>query len=190
MNNFIHLEFLQNISVCDLLINYHNLSKSKKQGTVYTSKGPEVVFDRKNSIDTTLFPGEEANLYLNELKKVANNYIKKYEYCNFYAPWTVIERINIQYYPPNGGYYQWHTERGSSQSIINDRHLVFMTYLNDVNDGGETEWYYQKLKIKPQKGLTVIWPADWTHTHRGIASATESKYIVTGWFSYYEENKK
>ena len=45
-----------------------------------------------------------------------------------------------------------------------------MTYLNDVNDYGETEFYYQKLKIKPEKGKTVIWCADWTHTHRGISS--------------------
>ena len=59
-----------------------------------------------------------------------------------------------------------------------------MTYLNDVNDGGETEYYYQKVKIKPVKGLTLIVPVDWTFTHRGIVSLTETKYIVTGWFSY------
>jgi hypothetical protein len=59
-----------------------------------------------------------------------------------------------------------------------------MTYLNDVNDDGETEFYYQNLKIKPQKGKTVIWPADWTHTHRGITSPTQEKYIITGWFNF------
>ena len=59
-----------------------------------------------------------------------------------------------------------------------------MTYLNDVTEGGETEWYYQKLKIKPKKGLTVIWPADWTYQHRGIPSKTHHKYIITGWFSF------
>ena len=63
------------------------------------------------------------------------------------------------------------------------RHLVFMTYLNDVKDDGQTEFYYQRLKIKPEKGLTLIWPADWTFTHRGIASNSEDKYIVTGWLN-------
>jgi hypothetical protein len=59
-----------------------------------------------------------------------------------------------------------------------------MTYLNDINDGGETEFLYQNIKIKPKKGLTLIFPADWTFTHRGIASSTEEKFIVTGWYNY------
>ena len=63
--------------------------------------------------------------------------------------------------------------------------MVFMTYLNDVTDGGETEFYHQQLKIKPKKGLTVIWPAGYTHVHRGITSNTETKYIATGWYGYY-----
>ena len=61
-----------------------------------------------------------------------------------------------------------------------------MTYLNDVTDGGETDFFYQRIKIPPKKGLTVIWPADWTYTHRGIPSKTQDKFIVTGWFNYTE----
>ena len=59
-----------------------------------------------------------------------------------------------------------------------------MTYLNDVTDAGETEFFYQKVKIKPKKGLTVIWPADWTFVHRGNITPTQDKYIITGWFNY------
>jgi len=59
-----------------------------------------------------------------------------------------------------------------------------MTYLNTVEDGGETEFFHQQRSISPQKGLTVIWPADWTHTHRGVPSPTETKYIITGWFNF------
>ena len=64
------------------------------------------------------------------------------------------------------------------------RHLTYMTYLNDVSDKGETAFYYQNIKIKPEKGLTVIWGTDWTFTHRGIASPTETKYIATGHYHY------
>jgi hypothetical protein len=59
-----------------------------------------------------------------------------------------------------------------------------MTYLNNIKKGGETEFFYQNLKVKPEKGLTLIWPADWTFTHRGIPSPKEIKYITTGWYSY------
>ena len=58
-----------------------------------------------------------------------------------------------------------------------------MTYLNDVKNGGETEFYWQKIKIKPKKGLTLIWPTEFTHLHRGIPTPIEEKYIVTGWFN-------
>ena len=61
-----------------------------------------------------------------------------------------------------------------------------MTYLNDVNDAGETEFLHQNIKIKPEKGLTIIWGADWTFTHRGIPSPTEEKTIVTGWLSFID----
>ena len=59
-----------------------------------------------------------------------------------------------------------------------------MTYLNDVDDGGETEFLYQDVKTKAVKGKTVIFPVEWTHTHRGIPSPTQDKYIITGWFSF------
>jgi hypothetical protein len=59
-----------------------------------------------------------------------------------------------------------------------------MTYLNDITDEGETEFFHQQIKIQPRKGLTLIWPADWTYTHRGITSPTQDKYIITGWFNY------
>ena len=58
-----------------------------------------------------------------------------------------------------------------------------MTYLNNVKDGG-TEFKYQNITAPAHKGLTLIWPAIWTHTHRGQISQTESKTIITGWFSY------
>ena len=67
-----------------------------------------------------------------------------------------------------------------------NRHLVFMTYLNDVNNGGETEFLNQRIKFKPQKGLTLVWPADWTHSHRGLVSLTETKYITTGWLNFID----
>ena len=57
-----------------------------------------------------------------------------------------------------------------------------MTYLNDVDDGG-TEFLYQNLITPAEKGLTLIWPAGFTHTHRGVVSQTKTKYIATGWYS-------
>lgn len=122
--------------------------------------------------------------YNDELIKIAKNYASKYNFCNNTKEWGLVEEFNIQYYKPNEAFYEWHCERATNTQPNCNRHLVWMTYLNDVSDNGETEFYYQELKIKPEKGKTVIFPADWTHTHRGIPSKTQDKYIITGWFNF------
>ena len=61
---------------------------------------------------------------------------------------------------------------------------VYSKDKNTVKDGGQTEFVYQKLRIRPEIGLTLIWGSDWPFTHRGITSPTETKYIATGLYSY------
>ena len=90
------------------------------------------------------------------------------------------EGANIQYYAPGGGYFSEHCERTSK---MENRCLVWMTYLNSVPNAG-TNFKYQKLTTPAEKGLTLIWPTDFTHTHRGQISKTHEKYIITGWFNF------
>lgn len=191
MNNFILQEYLQDITICDELIKIHKLSKDKKLGHVGLNGNPIVELSKKSSTDVTFYihninENNTLKNYFDQLQNIIEIYIKKYPMCNFYSAWGIEEGFNIQHYKPNEGYFSWHTERTSAISENCNRHLVFMTYLNDVNNKGETEFYHQKLKVKPKKGLTLIWPADWTHTHRGITSPTEEKYILTGWFNFLE----
>jgi hypothetical protein len=56
-----------------------------------------------------------------------------------------------------------------------------MMYLNDVDDGGETEFLYQSKRYKPVKGRVLIWPAGFTHVHRGNPPLSGEKYIATSW---------
>ena len=117
------------------------------------------------------------------LQECLVEYTKKFPYSDkIHHYFQVRESVNIQHYAPGESYAGWHCERQSPGE--NSRHLVFMTYLNTVKVGGETEWHHQKLKIKPKKGMTVIWPTDWTHVHRGCPAPKEDKYILTGWWSY------
>lgn len=183
LDTFIGGWFLDDITVCDILIDYHNNNKSVYQGRSYTNGESAINPEIKNSLDCYMDFNLNISNYRNQLQIVLESYIEKYPFCNAYGPFDISEGT-IQKYKPGGGFHIYHTERGSSKEPISSRHLVFMTYLNDITDGGETEFYHQKIKIKPQKGLTIIWPADWTHTHRGIPSPSETKYIVTGWYNF------
>ena len=182
-NNFIFGWYIDS-SFCDEIVDaFEQNPELKNVGT--TSYPPIIDKDVKDSSDCNLnnFPHLKYK-YIDMLQQCVNLYIEKYSFVNDSEPWTLLEGINIQKYKPNGGFYKWHCERGSGTLPTVSRHLVFMTYLNDVEDKGETEFYYQKLKVKPEKGLTLIWPTDWTHTHRGISSPTQTKYIATGWFNF------
>ena len=56
-----------------------------------------------------------------------------------------------------------------------------MMYLNTVEEGGETEFLYLAKRFKPVRGRVLIWPAGFTHVHRGNPPLTGEKYIATSW---------
>lgn len=95
--------------------------------------------------------------------------------------------INIQKYSQGlGGYPHWHSEQfpqsGHNEAL--HRVVLYMYYLNDVDEGGETEFYYQNKCIKPKKGTMVIAPAGFTHSHRGNIPKSHDKYIATSWIMF------
>ena len=127
--------------------------------------------------------------------KAINDYVKaltacmikfkvKYPYCiPDGSEVKLIEDVSLQHYKPKGGYHRYHFERSADFKPISTRHLVFMTYLNTVTDKGGTEFYHQEMTTNAIEGNTVIWSSDWTHTHRGVPSPTQDKYIITGWYN-------
>lgn len=173
-------------AICDGLVSVYQESPYKQVGTVIGSAGVAIKNNVKTSTDVSFAanePDERCRAYIKSLLSVVDVYKQKYPVLDdHFAEWGIVERINIQHYKPNEGFLTWHSERTTKS--VSDRLLVFMTYLNDVTDGGQTEWMYQGLSIAPEKGLTVIWPADWMFTHRGVTSLTQPKTIVTGWFGF------
>lgn len=185
--SFIGGWILPDTRICDELIDHFERNDRKRPGEILRGHESLILKDVKDSIDLPLSPNDGVSLrYLEIMQTAVEEYKKKYVWSNMTAAWR-IEAVNLQKYNPGGAYFEWHFERMSSNYIDGGRHLVFMTYLNDVTDAGETEFFYQNVKVKPQKGLTLIWPVDWTHTHRGCPSLTETKYIVTGWFRFVDE---
>ncbi len=184
-NNFIDGWYLNDLSICDGLINLFKKSPDQEPGRI--SPGRNLIDKKiKDSTDLGITPKSSDKIiqnYLKNLSDIVDCYKKKYIYCDkSNEKWAIVENINIQRYLPKQGYHRLHHERCNIASSL--RHLTFMTYLNDVKKGGETAFYYQKLKVKAKKGLTVIFPTDWTFTHKGIVAPEETKYIITGWFSY------
>jgi len=167
--------------ICDNIIKFFNKSKHRHiVGT--TSSG--VNLEVKDSTDINI-KGDDSSFdeYNKHLKQCVIEYADTYKLDNVGTFSSNVETYNIQYYKKGGGFKEWHFERGGGKGMYQTRILVFMTYLNDVPDGG-TEFMYQNIISPAKKGLTLIWPAEFTHLHRGQISKTKEKYIVTGWFNY------
>lgn len=90
------------------------------------------------------------------------------------------------YKKQQGGYHYFHSEiypQGQHNEPLH-RELALLLYLNDVDDGGETEFFYQDIKVKPKAGRLAIFPAGFTHTHKGHIPQSSDKYVITAWLLF------
>ena len=172
-------------TICDELLNFYE--DNKKYG-VDAVKTEHIVDENvKTGIDLfveTNTVKKHLKNYYDTLAECLKLYLKKFEEANKTEKFKIIEPFKIQYYKKSQGYKVWHFENDGMEHM-SKRHLVFMTYLNDLENGG-TSFKYQNLTSPAKKGLTLIWPAYFTHTHKGQISFDEEKYIITGWYSFYE----
>tara|TARA_B100001057_G_scaffold231658_1_gene231910 strand:+ start:6357 stop:6938 length:582 start_codon:yes stop_codon:yes gene_type:complete len=169
-------------NVCDDIMQLYDLEKdTHAKGMAGGGVNEEI----KKSTEKTVFPQEFYKLdrYLFYLQECLDIYKEKFSYSNRISPYKIVEGINIQRYKPGEGFYRWHCENMGLADC--SRHLAFMTYLNTLDNAG-TEFYYQKLSTPCVKGLTVIWPVGWTHTHRGVINNIGTKTIITGWYNFFE----
>lgn len=118
------------------------------------------------------------NIFWNECYK---------EYANKFSILSEFDKhqiytVKMQKTEPGQGYHVWHTEVDSLRS--SRRLAAYILYLNDVTDGGETEFLYLKRRVQPKQGRLMLWPSGYVHTHRGNPPLSGTKYILTGWLEF------
>ena len=184
--NFIGAYNIENDSLCEKIVSFFEENKDlQSQGAV----GDGVDEKIKKSTDITIYPNnlkEEKFFlfkdYLNSLNQCYQDYRETYPFLKKFIKKVDLGYFNIQKYLPGGHFAELHSERTSLQNL--HRLFAWMTYLNDVDDGGTTDFDYFDIKVKPEKGKTLIWPAEWTHAHTGSILKSGKKYIITGWMHF------
>lgn len=159
--------------LCDDLIEYFTNNKHlHEKGKTGGGYNPNV----KNSIDWHIknedFDNKLVSILNIATSKVLDAYpsLKRitFKYCG----------LQLQYSEKNKGFFRWHSDNDEGDKDY-FRVLAPIFYLNNVYEGGETEFIYQDIKVKPKKGRLVIFPAIWTYYHRGIKPRSNDKYIIT-----------
>ena len=145
--------------IWDLLVAYHNLPHAERD--------PRVIKAYQAHI------GQCVNLYCQDFPEVLGMGAFGFE-----------DEIRIDHVKTQDEPAVWQCERTRLTPKTQQRHLVFMTYLTTVETDAWTQFKFQKIDVKPQKGLTLIWPADWTWTYRDLPA--DNKYRAIGWLGLRE----
>ena len=195
-DNFIHInKGALSKKDCDDIIEFFedNSFYHEKGGVIHQDDQTpnEVIEGMKKSTDLVL-----QSVELNKdfwmpfnlaMKETHGQYLNRYPFLRGCRQWNIAHTFRIQRYLPNEGFFALHAENtGAFDGVVERRLAAWMVYLNDVTDGGGTDFPTLDYKMEARVGDFSIWPAYWTHPHRGIISPTETKYIMTGWFSYME----
>ena len=140
------------------------------------------------------FPLEEEDIgilrhdvpLLQEFSKIIwqcyDKFAKKYGALPSLGLHKVSPSVRVQRYKPGEGYHIWHCD--ADNLLTSRRTLVVSLYLNTVTKGGETEFLYQSTRVSPAQGTLVLFPATWTHLHRGNPPLEKNKYLMTTWLEF------
>lgn len=173
---------------CDKIIDYYEWSAKNNRIWPRTEndtikKDNSCTLNPTSSID---FPSEKIDFLINEFNAGFWDVCYK-DYRETYGILNDLDRHTIFTYKvqktlPAEGYHIWHCENG--EKCFNSRIAVYTLYLNDVKEGGETEFLYLSKRVSAKKGRLIIWPANFPWTHRGNPPLSGEKYIMTGWVEF------
>jgi hypothetical protein len=173
---------------CDKIIDHYewcaknNRTWSREDsGTI--KKDNSCLLNSTHSID---FPSEKISFLIDEFNAgfwdiCYKDYSQTYSVLNDHDNHTIFT-YKVQKTLPAEGYHLWHCENG--EKVFRNRIAAYSLYLNDVDEGGETEFLYLSKRVAPKKGRLVIWPANFPWTHRGNPPLSGEKYIMTGWIEF------
>ena len=148
----------------------------KEEKTLHKTDHYAINFN--NDVNYNILSGDNLSLeFLPKIKDPIDEYLKKF---------SVLGQENLLIYdtkakkiPIGGGFHNWHYENTGLQ--VSARKLVIQLYLNTIDEGGETEFLYINKRIKAEQGRLIIFPAAFTHTHRGNPPIGQDKYIISTW---------
>lgn len=188
LNNFIQIyENALDPEFCDQVIKKFNIDGRRYEGVTGGGLNKNVKDTTDLAISRLKDWKDIDQIFFKSLNKhleiYSGNITNLYKSCNINSKYRIGTQIEdagyqIQRYIKKSGFYKWHQDSRTEEK--RSRMLTYLWYLNDVEEGGETEMI-GNIKIKPKKGQLLIFPACWMYMHRGCMPVSNDKYISTGW---------
>lgn len=169
--------------LCDAVIKkFESIWKNRLHLNVDSVQSSKQYGGSLNRRDDCIFFETCARDLGDEIHKVVGKCFEEYKekYIGFSSSKIISHSVKVQKTIEGGGFHGWHSEHGEGGSSL--RVGVWCLYLTSHDGHGETEFITQGLRLPPKKGTMVLWPAGFTHPHRGNPVYEDDvKYIATGW---------
>jgi|TARA_R110000803_G_scaffold117245_2_gene185797 hypothetical protein len=182
MSNFIGIyEKAAPLDYCHKMINAH--LELQKTCSSNADRGEDTNNGITNRKDLSFYFERDCPVLAEETNHILDACLEQYigEHVGLARLGIFSKVVKVQETKKGGGFHKWHHELGYGDSA--GRVLAWAIYLNTLNeDEGETEYIEQGVRVKAEAGKVVLFPAAWTHTHRGNPPYSQSKYIATGWY--------
>jgi len=146
------------------------IEKFKKENLILSNNQNYYYFNIENKNDLP---------YIEKLYSVLNQYKNKYPEINLTSSFWDLNHLRLKCFKNGNSFSNWHSEHSFTAS---HRVLSLQIYLTEHNCGTE---FYNNKTVLSKIGRVCIFPAYFTHTHRG-QSCPENKdrYIITSYISF------
>jgi len=165
--------------LCSAVIERFDGDASKRPGRIGAAGNSSYAEDTKVSWDLEILPdGPWADLFRRihpQIQACIAHYLSRSPILQSFD--LQATGYKIQMYPRGEGHFKWHADSVGGAS--GDRVVAMVLYLNDVERGGETEFFHQGLKIAPKAGQLVLFPAGWNYMHCGHKPESGNKYVIS-----------
>jgi len=183
LDTFIYQYQLEDVSICRNII--ETSEKSSRWNNSLTVAGSHPFMRESESLQFSAeMPPSDHEKMLMFMQECVTHYTQEIPAAGDVVPFGLREGYTILKYKPDEAYHAFHSDQ-SYPDLIN-RHITLILYLNTIDEGGETEFKYQKLKVPPVAGRAIIFPAFWGYTHRSLPAVNQTRYVLNAFYGFLE----
>jgi hypothetical protein len=180
-----YVKDLISTDLCRTIIEIYQRDPRKRAGCILSGHGEKELQDEvKVSTDLEIIKGGAWTAAFDELNLAVNTAVLDVvAQCPSLQAWPLWwTGYKIQHYRKDQGHFKWHFDALGPGTW--HRQIAMIIYLNSVEEGGETCFHRQSLRIKPVAGDALFFPTFWTHAHCGEVPRSEDKYIISSFVSF------
>ena len=182
----VYVENHMSLKICDDIVDFFESIPNKKRVETKDSRPrfTEFNFTRESSLNEELH-----KTICQYLLAAVEDYRTEIKNFSVWAPKNLyFQHLRIKRYISEDK-DEFDTHVDVSNDINEGRYLSFMWYLNDVTDGGETEFTGLDFKVQPKKGTLLMFPPFWMYPHKGHLLNSGKKYLLSTYLHYPEPRK-